>query len=125
MSVNSARFVLLQVISDCQPFSDFKADDAYAVLNTAQRAAEDAAAEFPLAPYDPTAQADLVLRECLNLQTHYDIIQHAGKELAMRCCKTDPDRYNREASKRELISPVIFAAAALAGALAENRIESM
>jgi hypothetical protein len=61
------------------------------------------------------AQAEQVLKDCLNLSTHADIVAHAGKELALRCCKTDPEKYNKEASKKELISPVVFAAAALAG----------
>ena len=107
----------MQVISDCKPFSSFKADEAFFVLGTARGFADDAAAAFPLAPYDPMASLDSVLEECLHVRTHGDIIQHVGKELALRCCKTDPDRYNKEASKRELISPVIFAAAALAGVL--------
>jgi hypothetical protein len=105
----------LQVISDCKPFSSFKADETYHVLETAQQFAEEVAADFPLAPYDPMAPAEQVLKDCLNLCTHADIVAHAGKELALRCCKTDPEKYNKEASKKELISPVIFAAAALAG----------
>ena len=113
----STHHVCSQIISHCKPFSSFKAEEAYSVLNTTLQYADDAPAEFPLAPYDPAAQADSVMQRCLNFQAHGDIIHHAGKELAMRCCKTDPDRYSKDASKREFISPVIFAAAALAGAL--------
>ena len=96
-------------------FSSFKAIEAYSVLDTAKQYADDVATEFPLAPYDPMAPTERVLQECLDLHTHGDVVQHVGKELALRCCKTDPRQHTKEASKRELIGPVIFAAATLAG----------
>ncbi|KAL6751198.1 hypothetical protein V8C86DRAFT_2783257 [Haematococcus lacustris] len=112
-----ASVITLGVVSICRPFSSFRADEAFRVLDTAAQFAEDAVfgTQFTLAEYNPTSPADSVLQTSVNLQTHGDIVAHVGKELALRCCKTDPDRYNKEASKKEIISPVIFAAAALAG----------
>ncbi|GFH17124.1 uncharacterized protein HaLaN_13685 [Haematococcus lacustris] len=109
--------ITLGVVSICRPFSSFRADEAFRVLDTAAQFAEDAVfgTQFSLAEYNPTSPADPVLQTSVNLQTHGVIVAHAGKELALRCCKTNPDRYNKEASKKEIISPVIFAAAALAG----------
>uniref|UniRef100_A0A6T5TRE9 Uncharacterized protein n=1 Tax=Chlamydomonas chlamydogama TaxID=225041 RepID=A0A6T5TRE9_9CHLO len=111
-------FMTLGVISECKPFSAFKADEAFDVLGTAHQYAdepEDPDVVFPLAPYNPSAEAKKVLQESLNLHTHADIVAHAGKEVALRCCMTNPEKYTKEASKREVISPVIFAAAAMAG----------
>ncbi|GFH24832.1 uncharacterized protein HaLaN_22695 [Haematococcus lacustris] len=115
--VAGASVITLGVVSICRPFSSFRADEAFRVLDTAAQFAEDAVfgTQFTLAEYNPTSPTDPVLQTSVNLQTHGDIVAHVGKELALRCCKTDPDRYNKEASKKEIISPVIFAAAALAG----------
>ena len=38
---------------------------------------------------------------------------HTGRDLAMRCLEGHPLEHGKEATMRELISPIIFAAAAL------------
>lgn len=49
------------------------------------------------------------------IQTRQEIIDHAAKELAVRCAIIDPWLASKEHSRRDLISSLVFAAAALAG----------
>ncbi|KAJ9531914.1 hypothetical protein QJQ45_003627 [Haematococcus lacustris] len=88
-----ASVITLGVVSICRPFSSFRADEAFRVLDTAAQFAEDAVfgTQFTLAEYNPTSAADPPQQQCYRRV------------------------YNKEASKKEIISPVIFAAAALAG----------
>jgi hypothetical protein len=44
-----------------------------------------------------------------------DILKHVGADLSIRCWQSYPSNAGKEGSKRELISPIIFAAAVLAG----------
>ena len=117
MPITVRRHLYFQVASICKPFSHFKQDEAFEVLDTAIAHAEDAArgAQISLAEYNPASQAHQSIRDSLGFRTHAEIVAHAGKELALRCCMSDPHAHDKEASKRELISPVIFAAAALIG----------
>lgn len=91
-------------------------DEAWCVLDTATQHAEEdeLALNFPMVEYDVDAALDAQLKACL-AEKHGDIITLAGQELALRCSKTDPKKHSKEASKREFISPVIYAATALAG----------
>ncbi len=49
------------------------------------------------------------------LATVEAVSRRMSVDLAMRCWETHPSNTGKEASRRELISPVIFAAALLAG----------
>ena len=49
------------------------------------------------------------------LQTVGHLLQHLGTELALRCIRIDPRLQTKEYAKRELISPLLYIAAILAG----------
>jgi hypothetical protein len=53
----------------------------------------------------------------LPFKSNQDILDLLYKDLAMRVCIGSAFQMQRETSRRELISPVLFAAAALAGQL--------
>ena len=114
-NTSHVRQLRSQVVSHCKAFSAFKAEDAFSLLHTANQIVPKDANAFKPAPYDGDAPVDRVVQQCLGFQKHKDIVAHAGRELALRCCKSDPEATTKEASKEELIAPVVLAAATRAG----------
>jgi hypothetical protein len=49
----------------------------------------------------------------MSCETVGDIMLHMGRDLALRCLEGHPGEDGKEATMRELISPIIFTAAAL------------
>jgi len=104
--------ITVGVVSHCKAFSSFKADETSSILKTRRPDPEADASHFSEATYQGDAPVDPELAKMTGLQCHADIITSLGRELALRCYKCDP---NADKCKKEVISPVIFAAAALAG----------
>lgn len=103
----------LQVVSLAAAFSSFKKDSAYKTLEMGKEFVEENDTIFGSPVYDAATPLSSSLCDCVGLKTQGDLMGFVGKELALRCLKT---RFiQNEASKRELISPILFAAAALAG----------
>jgi hypothetical protein len=84
------------------------------LLQTNGAVVEDDAA-FPNAVYDEDAALPLDLAAAVNISKHGELLDLVGKELALRVCTGNPQRHTKEASRRELISPLLFAAALLSG----------
>lgn len=95
-----------------KPFSSFKAGDGLGLLGLGMIIPEDDAAfEEELMPMDQ--QLLPLLQTTLSLQTVSDLMDHLGKDLALRFIESDATEIPREAVRRELISPLIFAACAM------------
>ena len=105
-----------QVISDSKPFSSFPQEAAFKLLGTSLKYVEVDDKEFDLAVYDSSKLLPQELDECVGMKTYGDVMSFVGKELALRCLRSrDPADHVKEASRRELISPILFGAATLSG----------
>ena len=103
------------MIGKCKAFSSFKREDTWQLLHTKMQQVPEREECFPKDDDVPGAALDEELQSVLPIKTQADIIAFVGQELALRCCKTDPRKHSKEVSKRQMISPVIYTAAALAG----------
>jgi hypothetical protein len=104
----------LQVLSSAVAFSSYSEDSLHTLLKTSVAVDEHDAA-FPYAVYNQDAPLQPSLSAALNISKHSELLDLVGKELALRVYTGDAQRYPKEASRRELISPLLFAAALLAG----------
>ena len=105
----------MQVISLSKPFSSVGKEEGYKILGV----------KLQHAKFDPDKfvpqqiVSDQMLSQDLQTATGFskigDILQHMGFDLAIQSWQTHPSNDGKEASRRELISPVIFAAAVIAG----------
>jgi hypothetical protein len=68
---------------------------------------------FPCDPLDSKAALSEALKSCMSCDTVGELMLHMGRDLALRCLEGRPGEHGKEATMRELISPIIFAAAAL------------
>jgi len=53
------------------------------------------------------------VNRCLGVEKVKDVLKMVGMELAFRCARSTPSQDDRETSRRELISPILYAAAYL------------
>lgn len=105
-----------QVISIAKPFSSFPHEAAFKLLGTILEYVEEDDNEFQLAVYDNSTPLPPELDECVGMKTYGDVMSFVGKELALRCLRSrHPADHVKEASRRELISPILFGAATLSG----------
>ncbi len=105
----------MQVISQVKAFSTFKALEAFELLDTPLKFAEEEDAAFQEAACAADVPLAYELARSTSFKTQGDLFDHMGVDLALRCMESNPADAGKEATRRELISPVIFAAAALSG----------
>jgi hypothetical protein len=103
----------LQVISCVQPFSSYKNDQGLQLLGVLDSQMIENNEAFPCDPLDPKAALSEALKSCMSCDTVGELMLHMGRDLALRCLEGHPGEHGKEATMRELISPIIFAAAAL------------
>lgn len=72
---------------------------------------------FPMADVDTLAKLENNLGQVTNLEYVEDLLSHLGVDLALRCFQSEPRLQSKEYAKRELISPLLYVAAVLAGKL--------
>jgi hypothetical protein len=105
--------LLLQVISCVQPFSSYKNDQGLQLLGVLDSQMFENDEVFPCEPLDSKAALSEALKSCMSCDTVGELMLHMGRDLALRCLEGHPGEHGKEATMRELISPIIFAAAAL------------
>ena len=103
----------MQVIS--KPFSSVSNEEGYEMSGVELRHATLNTQMFSPLPLASEKMLSHDLISTTGLSRFEDVLKHLGADLAMRCWKTHPSDAAKNASRRELISPVIFAAAVLAG----------
>jgi hypothetical protein len=103
----------LQVISCVQPFSSYKNDQGLQLLGVLDSQMVENNEAFPCDALDPYAALSEALKSCMSCDTVGELMLHMGRDLALRCLEGHPGEHGKEATMRELISPIIFAAAAL------------
>ncbi|KXZ51476.1 hypothetical protein GPECTOR_12g439 [Gonium pectorale] len=106
---------VIWVNSCCKPFSSFSILNILDTTSVYESVTDTSI--FSLIDYDKSTLLDEAVADRLGLATHGDVVDLVGKELAVRNYCDDPAEHKREASRRELISPVLFGAATLAGAV--------
>ena len=103
---------LAQVNSLVKAFSSFKPDDGLSLLGVKGVMNEDDE-EFVEEPLKGEQPLLPLLQTTLSLKTVSDLMDHLGKDLALRFLESDAAEGGKEAVRRELISPLIFTACAL------------
>jgi hypothetical protein len=106
--------VLLQVVSVRVPFTKVTKEDGLRLLDVLSISKPDDD-PFPGEDFEDGAHLPAAVQQCTGFNVAGDIVRHVGKELAVRCFVGHPRENPKEAGCRELISPVLAAAALLAG----------
>ncbi|KAL6756295.1 hypothetical protein V8C86DRAFT_91887 [Haematococcus lacustris] len=106
--------ITLQVLSSAVAFSSYSEDSLRTLLNTSG-AVDMYDAAFPYAAYNQDALLHPGLASALGISKHGELMDLVGKELALRAWYTGDLQRHKEPGRRELISPLLFAAALLAG----------
>eukprot|EP00611_Tribonema_gayanum_P026304 TRINITY_DN6224_c0_g1_i2.p1 TRINITY_DN6224_c0_g1~~TRINITY_DN6224_c0_g1_i2.p1 ORF type:complete len:417 (-),score=86.55 TRINITY_DN6224_c0_g1_i2:51-1301(-) len=107
-------FVAIAVIGNCRPFSDFDRTSGLALLGVDEVTSDEAL--FPSDELDlgaPLPDALTRLVTFARWSSVRDVLQHLAMDMAYRVYTTPPADIDREACLRDLISPVLSAAALL------------
>ena len=72
---------------------------------------------FPADIIDGDAKLDAEVASVLRVGTVQPLLDHLAFDLSLRCLRTQPRLQTEESTKRELISPLLYIAAMLAGEL--------
>jgi len=97
-------------------FSQYRKPEAFDILGLERSHTESCGDDdFGLADFDGSKRLPDKVAECTGLKTAQDVLEFAGKELSIRCWQCAPIGSTKEASRRELVSPVLYAGAILSG----------
>ncbi len=72
---------------------------------------------FPADIIDGDAKLDAEVASVLRVGTVQPLLDHLAFDLSLRCLRTQPRLLTKEYAKRELISPLLYIAAVVAGEL--------
>ncbi len=97
-----------------KPLSAFTNQEGRDLLMASNHHREELGA-FPKATVNEAELLDQNVQALTGLRTVGDLLQHLGTELALRCLRMEPRLQTKEYAKRELISPLLYVAATLAG----------
>ena len=109
-----AVVLLLQVTSCVQPFSSYNREQGMKLLGIHEYDMDEDDDMFICDEWKSQAVLSEALKACTSCDTVEELMAHLGRDLALRCLEGHySGLFGKEASKRELISPILFTAAAL------------
>lgn len=102
------------ILKEPKPLSSFSNEEGLELL-LGPKHSEAKTLSFPKADINTEDKLSEVVSQAMDLATVGDVLCHLGADLAMRCLHGEPHSYTKEYARREVISPLLYAASVLSG----------